>query len=209
MKTFLQKRFLFLPSPQHPSYSHIGWHLRWRLGFLRAQLLCRPCWALKASLGLGPRVTWGQRVSFLSSVRVAGSGQISIGDDTIFASNPDLYTHSSTAHLKIGKNTFLNGTRFGCSTSINIGADCILADARIMDTDFHSIEKNRFSRKAIVKTAAVVIEENVWIAAGSAILKGVRIEKDSVIAFGSVVNNSVSGGKIYAGNPAKEIGNVP
>lgn len=203
-------RLPFIPAPKHPSYAKPGLHLRWSVGWIRANMLYRPLWRFKALLGLMPEVHFGARISFMSCVRVVGpkKSNIFLGDDCILDSKPDLYTQSSFATLKVGKNTFVNGTRFGVFNSVEIGEDCILADARLMDTDFHSVDKNRLQPEAIVKSAPIVIENNVWVAAGSAILKGVTIGRDSVIAFGSVVVANVPPGKIFGGNPAKEIGNV-
>lgn len=202
-------KVFFLPSSQHPSYSRRGWHLRWNIGYLRAQLLYRPIWRIKHTLGFGPKVIFGARVSFLSSVRVFGPGIVYLGDDVICDSKPDFYTHGNKAEIKVGSKSFINGTRFGCSQKISIGEECIIADARMMDTDFHSLSKNRLDPKSLVKTAPIEIGRNVWIAAGAAILKGVRVGDNSVVAFGSVVVSNVNKDKIAAGNPAKEIAEVP
>jgi acetyltransferase-like isoleucine patch superfamily enzyme len=164
---------------------------------------------LKAALGLGPKVHWGERVCFLSSVRVAGPGQIFLGNDSVFDSKPDLYTQSAAAKLILGPGVYINGTRFGCSLEIRVGKNSILADARLMDTDFHSLSRDRHSAHAPIAQGAVVLEENVWLGAGSAVLKGVTIGQDSVIAFGSVVTKDVLPGRIYGGNPAKEISELP
>ncbi len=51
----------------------------------------------------------------------------------------------------------------------------------------------------------VVIEDDVWIGAGAIILKGVRIERGSIIAAGALVNKSVPSYTIVAGIPAKVI----
>lgn len=200
---------MIFPRPQHLSYLGNGRHLRWKLGWLRAQCLYRPWWKFKQAIGFGPKVHWGQRVCFLSSVRVAGPGEIFLGDDSIYDSKPDLYTQSKTARLVIGSGVFVNGTRFGCSLEIRIGKNCILADARLMDTDFHSLHRDRHSAKSPIASGPVVLEENVWLGAGSAVLKGVTVGKDSVIAFGSVVTKDIPAGYIYGGNPAKQISEVP
>ncbi|MFN3454140.1 MAG: acyltransferase [Pseudobdellovibrio sp.] len=215
MKKIIKRTLLFLfrvlciPQPQHPSYAKPGLHLRWTLGFLRAQLIYRPLWGIKHLLNLGPKITWGQRIVFLSSVRVNGNGHIIIGDNVIFDSKPDLYTHGLNSILTLGENSYINGTRFGCSLSISIGKNCILADARLMDTDFHSIGRHRINPEAPVMQAAITIDDDVWLAAGSAVLKGVNIGKHSIVSFGSVVVTSIPEGKIYGGIPAKEIGDVP
>lgn len=200
----------FIPAPKHPSYAKPGLHLRWSLGWLRANLIYRPWWTVKSSLKLMPTVHFGARVCFMSGVHIVGyaNSHMYFGDDCIFDSNPDLFTQGSGAVLKIGKNTFVNGSRIATFNSITIGEGCILADVRMMDTDFHSVDKNRIQPEAIVKNAPIIIENNVWISAGSAVMKGVTIGQDSVIAFGSVVVANVPPGKIFGGNPAKEIGTV-
>lgn len=51
------------------------------------------------------------------------------------------------------------------------------------------------------------IHDDVWIGLGSIILSGVTIHEGSIIAAGSVVTKDVEAYSIYAGNPAKKIGN--
>lgn len=199
---------LFL-QPQHPSYAKPGLHLRWRWGWLRAQLFYRPTWYVRSLLRLGPRVIWGQRICFMTPVRVMGPGTIFLGDDIVFDSRPDLYTHSPLARIQIGRKCFVNGARLGCSVKIQIGDGCILADTRLMDTDFHSLGKDRQFPTATIAEAPIFIGNNVWLSAASAVLKGVRIGDDSVIAFGSVVTKDVPPGKVFGGNPAKEIRDIP
>jgi len=51
----------------------------------------------------------------------------------------------------------------------------------------------------------VEIEDDVWIGYGSIIMSGVKIEKGSIIAAGSVVTKDVRKYTIVAGSPAKFI----
>lgn len=55
------------------------------------------------------------------------------------------------------------------------------------------------------KIGRVTVGDNVFIGAGSIVLPGISIGSDSIIGAGSVVTKDVPGGKVYAGNPAKEI----
>ena len=55
------------------------------------------------------------------------------------------------------------------------------------------------------KIGRVTIGNNVFIGAGSTVLPGVSIGSDAIIGAGSVVTKSIPAGKVYAGNPAKEI----
>lgn len=51
----------------------------------------------------------------------------------------------------------------------------------------------------------VIIEDDVWIGAGTIILKGVTIGRGSVIGAGSVVTKSTKPYSVNAGNPCREI----
>lgn len=88
---------------------------------------------------------------------------------------------------------------------ISIGDNCMLSyEVEIRNTDSHMIyDKN--TNKRINEGAEVIIGNNVWIGAHSIILKGVRINSNSIIAAGSIVSRNVNSHTIVAGNPAKEI----
>lgn len=197
----------FLPTPGHPSLVGPGAHLRWRAGWLRGWAY-RPYWRLRAAMG-GTRLVIGARFSLQGRLRVSGPGTVIFGDDVIVDALCTPFTHSRQAVIRIGSRSFVNGTRLGCSQLIQIGSDCILADARIMDTDFHAVHRARNLPGMTPLEAPVRIGNNVWIAAGAAVLKGVEIGDDCVIAFGSVVTHSVSAGRIAGGNPARDLAAVP
>ena len=51
----------------------------------------------------------------------------------------------------------------------------------------------------------IVIEDNVWLGAGSTVMKGVTIGRNSVIGAGSVVTKDIPADVIAAGNPCRII----
>jgi acetyltransferase-like isoleucine patch superfamily enzyme len=113
------------------------------------------------------------------------------------------WTHDPDAIIDVGDGTFLNGTRFGCRQSIRIGRRSIVAEASIMDTDFHSTRADRHNPDAPVRVAPVVLGENVWVAANVGILAGTTIGDNSVVGYGAVVRGTFPADVIIAGNPAK------
>ncbi len=54
----------------------------------------------------------------------------------------------------------------------------------------------------------IIIEDNVFVGSNSIIMPGVRIQKNSIVASGSVVTKDVQQGSIVAGVPAKKIGTI-
>ena len=67
---------------------------------------------------------------------------------------------------------------------------------------------DRRTSGAAPSTAAIVIGRNVWVAGMAAVLKGVTIGDDSVVAFGAVVASDVPAGVVVAGNPARVVKNL-
>lgn len=181
--------------------------LHWRVGWLRG-LLVRGWYGLRSRAG-GTRLRCGRRLSVQGSLRLRGSGTVILGDDVIIGDRTDIYTHAPDAVVRIGDRCYLNGSRFGCQQSIDVGSGSMISDARIMDTDFHSIYRERREPSAPIPVAPVAIGKNVWIAAGAAVLKGVTIGDNAVVGFGAVVTHDVRQDRIAVGNPSREIGTVP
>jgi acetyltransferase-like isoleucine patch superfamily enzyme len=207
IKGVLRLSLSALPSPGYPADTPPGLHLSWRMGWVKG-ICYRPIWKIKQWMG-GPTLVIGKRFSLQGSLICRGPGTVRIGDDVTVAMVCTPFTHDPSAVIEIGHRCFLNGTRFGCARSIRVGDECILADARIMDTDFHPVAKKRVGNGVKIGVAPIEIGRNVWIAASAAILKGVRIGENSVIAFGAVIVKDVPANRIVGGNPAVDIAAVP
>ncbi|WP_197716628.1 DapH/DapD/GlmU-related protein [Methylocaldum marinum] len=70
----------------------------------------------------------------------------------------------------------------------------------------HPIEPSK--RRAFVVAKPIVIERNVWIAAGATVIGGVTIGENSVVAAGSVVTKDVPPNTLVGGNPARVIPSI-
>ncbi len=112
-----------------------------------------------------------------------------------------LYT-GKKGKLIVGKNSRLNGVHIDAREMIQIGENVRIAPYTIiLDSDFHD-PKNHFSDG---QSAPIIIEDNVWLATRSTILKGVRIGTGAVVATGAVVTKDVPAYTVVAGVPAKVI----
>ena len=134
-------------------------------------------------------------------LRLRGAGQVIFGDDVIIGAKTDIFTHDHEATVCIGHCSFINGARISAIRRIEIGNDAVVADARLMDTDFHALSRRRHQREAPVGVAPIYIKDNVWIAAGCAVLKGVTIGENTTIVAESVVVKDIPANVVAAGNP--------
>jgi acetyltransferase-like isoleucine patch superfamily enzyme len=161
---------------------------------------------------LNKNVQIGKNFKVRYKLSIKGPGKVTIGnnvfiDGTSHTVTP--WTSNKNAEIVIGNNVFLNGTRFGCSKKIEIGDNCIIADCRILDTDFHSILPEKRYDPDAIQSAPIKIGKNVWLALDCVILRGVSIGDNSTISARSVVYSDVPEYSVYGGNPAVFIKEVP
>jgi acetyltransferase-like isoleucine patch superfamily enzyme len=153
----------------------------------------------------GIRFQAGRNFRVQGRLHVRGPGKVVFGDNVVIGAYTTPWTHDRAAVITVGDGSYLNGTRMGAAKSITIGPHCILAEAHILDTDFHSVQINRHDPSAPVRTAPVFIAQNVWVAAHAGILPGARIGRNSVVGFGSVCTGEYPANCVIAGNPARVI----
>lgn len=118
---------------------------------------------------------------------------------------------------RVGDFTLLNGAIIMAEERVEIGSHCLISwNVGIADSDFHPLDprERRIDAEALapfypnrpprpkIRTAPVIISDNVWIGMHAVILKGVTIGENSVVAAGAVVTKSVPANVVVAGNPA-------
>ena len=158
----------------------------------------------------GVRFRAGRNFRVYGSLDVRGPGEVCFGNNVAVIEHSRPWTHHPNARLSIGNNVFIGSTRFGCALQIDVGDWCQLAEAYIMDTDFHSTRDDRRTNPdAPVRVEPVVIGHNVWIGHQVGILPGARIGNNSVVSFGSVCTREYPDNSILVGNPARVAGQVP
>jgi acetyltransferase-like isoleucine patch superfamily enzyme len=113
--------------------------------------------------------------------------------------------------IKVGNNVIFNtDIHIGCVDKIEIGDNCLFA-SRIYITDHHHGEPTAAMLKLapqdrpLVTKGPVIIEKNVWVGEGVAIMPNVTIGRNSIIATNAVVTKDVPANCVVAGVPAKII----
>jgi acetyltransferase-like isoleucine patch superfamily enzyme len=185
--------------------------LRHPLGALGIMRMLARGWYYRLHCRLrGQRVRFGKNFRVCGRLDIRGPGTVVFGDDcTVVATRfapVTPYTHSPQAIIHIGHRVVLNGTRLGCCQRIDVAENCLLADARVFDTDFHALEsagRHRWHTTGVTKP--VTIGPDVWVGAGAMILKGVSIGAHAVVGAGSVVTREVPPWAVVAGNPARVV----
>lgn len=112
--------------------------------------------------------------------------------------------------LIIGNNVGISATAIVCTQQIIIEDNVRIGGGTVIyDTDFHSLNYHeRIIKPEIrenIKTAPVLIKENVFIGANCTILKGVTIGANSIVGACSVVTKNIPDNEIWGGNPARYI----
>lgn len=149
-----------------------------------------------------PRVQIGRNLFLGGKLKIRGPGRVVIGDNVNIGMLVTPYTYSPDAVIRIGDEVFLNGTRFGCKERIEIGASSILAECRILDYDFHSVDPRHRNDPEHIKGSPITIGENVWITVQCIVQKGVTIGRNSTVTANSVVRGDIPPETVAGGNPA-------
>jgi acetyltransferase-like isoleucine patch superfamily enzyme len=126
--------------------------------------------------------------------------------DDGFSLIPPFYT-TGGENIRVGRDVFINQncTMYDLG-GIDIGDDVMIGPNVSIITSGHPLEPAL--RRAFVTAKPIVIERNVWIAAGVTIIGGVTIGENAVVAAGSVVTRDVPPNTLAGGNPARVIRSI-
>ncbi len=164
---------------------------------------------LQHHLRMGRRVNFGPGFVCNNRLIIRGPGTVVFERDVNAWSHAEknvLITYDRDARIVIGANTRLNGAGIMAQRGITVGRDCILGSALLVDTDFHSVERDRrISPHPRVLSEPIHIGSNVWLCGQAAVLKGVTIGDNSVVGFRAVVTSDVPANVVVAGNPARVV----
>src|SRR5215471_11223498 len=156
----------------------------------------------------------GARIHLDVVVQGWPNGQLSLGEGVsiekgcILALGDEFNGYGS---LRVGENTWIgqyNNFRLSQDTHITIGKGCLIAQFCSFVSSNHKIQKSIPIKQSPCESNKVNIEigEDVWIAAGAAVMPAVTIGTGSIVGANSVVTKSIPNYEIWAGVPAQKIG---
>jgi acetyltransferase-like isoleucine patch superfamily enzyme len=161
--------------------------------------------SVKRAMAITPTLN---RLTFddADKIRAVFSDLIGHKVDESFSLIPPFYTTGGES-IRVGRNVFINQncTMYDLG-GIDIADDVMIGPNVSIITSGHPIEPSQ--RRAFVIAKPIVIERNVWIAAGATIIGGVTVGENSVVAAGSVVTRDVPPGTLVGGNPARVIRSI-
>jgi acetyltransferase-like isoleucine patch superfamily enzyme len=141
-----------------------------------------------------------------------------LGDDVIVYTWTE-FSIEPAGVVVVGADTILVGALFMCADRIEIGERVVISyHVTIADSDFHPVDPGArrldaianapggdSSRRPVIESRPIRIEDDVWIGIGAYILKGVRIGRGARIEPGAVVTRDVPDRAVIAGNPARVV----
>jgi acetyltransferase-like isoleucine patch superfamily enzyme len=138
----------------------------------------------------GSRLVIGEHAKVDAFVKIlfsGGSGDIVIGDWCYVNSGCVLYSGNG---ITIGRDVLL-------------AANCVLAPTDHEYADRHVPLRMQGFRPS---RGGIVIEDDVWVGAGSVLLDGTILRRGAIVAAGSVVRGEVAPFTVVAGNRAVPVG---
>ena len=140
------------------------------------------------------------RLVLADGVSICKGSVLAFGDD-----------RNGFGSICVGSGTWIgqyNNLRACADGNIEIGSQCLVSQFCSLIASNHAVAANRpiISQGPDASRLGVTLEDDVWLGSGVAVMPGVRLGRGSVIGANSVVTRSVPQYEIWAGCPARKIG---
>jgi acetyltransferase-like isoleucine patch superfamily enzyme len=157
-------------------------------------------------------VTVGTRVRVRSRLQIGGEGRVVIGDRCEFESSPAgtvINAVGTAVVVRIGEGCGVNGLDVYAADDVTIGNRCMVGECTMVTTDFHSTDRDRWSREARPKRGPITVGTNVWLANRTVITKNVSIGDNSVVSIGTIVREDVPANVIVSSHEQRIVKEFP
>lgn len=140
-------------------------------------------------------------------MRWIGSKLGSLGHDSYLSPTCRLITPKQ---IFVGNKVYIGeGAYISAHKGIYIGDGVIIGPQFLVmggDINFRKVGYRNYQVNEEGINKPIIIEDDVWIGARVAILKGVKVGEGAIIGTGSIVTKNIKPYTIVAGNPARKIG---
>lgn len=139
-------------------------------------------------------------------IRNREQGKIIIGDG-VTIDNDCRFVAANDAVLKVGDRTSIGAfSIFNAGADIIIGCDCMLAGSIVLQSSEHGAAKGRLIREQKHTYGKITIGNDVWLASGVLVAKGVTLEDGCIVGAKSLVRKGhYESNSILVGIPARKI----
>ncbi len=145
-----------------------------------------------------------------------GERRVRIGDNSVIRG---VIRCEEGGRCEIGAEVYIgDGAIVSVRMGVEIGDGTLLAHgAQVFDNDTHPVDaaERRAHFRSILKLGPrrefpvaakpVRIGSDCWLGFGAAVMKGVNVGDESIVAAGALVTSDVRARSIVAGNPAREV----
>ena len=145
------------------------------------------------------------RLDPTAALRLKDGGSITIGRNCRIHRGVIIDTHGGD--VVIEDNVSLNPyCVINANGGVRIGRDCRIAAHTAIIASNHVFEdRDTPIRHQPMTTEGIVLEDDVWLAAGCRVLDGCTLGRGSIIGAGAVVTSDTEPFGIYVGVPARKI----
>lgn len=160
---------------------------------------------------LGAKIGVGTNVPRLEMI---WPHQVSIGRNCIL--EPDIFFKfprpwQSGPSIVVGDRVFIGkGCEFNICEGIRVADDCLIASGcKFVDANHGTADISLPMNKQAPTALPIHLDRDVWLGVNVVVLKGVSIGQGAIVGAGAVVTKSIPSNEIWAGIPARKIGQRP
>lgn len=119
------------------------------------------------------------------------NAKVCFNGNTIISKGSNIIARKN-ASLSFGKNFFCNSNcNIIANKGIHLGDNTLMGwDITILDSDGHTIMQNNTKEE---NCKEIYIDNHCWIGSHSSILKGVRLDRNTIIPYGAIIHKSTNG----------------
>lgn len=158
--------------------------------------------------GKASNIVLGDNVTILGDIdlRNRENGRI-IFRDQVTIEHGCRFVSAREGTIEIGEGSIITtGAIINGGADVRVGRQCVIGPRASINANEHVFVRDIPIREAGFVHKDVIIGDDCWLSANVVIMKGVHLADGTVVGAGAVVTKSTEPYGIYAGLPARKIG---